>query len=95
MEEAVPESPVPDSAGHYYFRHRQGNTSLADLEGAKFSSLQEAEGEAISSLREIIAALLLTTDIMIWDGAIEIINEGGEVLKTVTYLAAARVPERR
>jgi hypothetical protein len=97
MAEAVPnqitEPPVPERAERFYFRHRQGDTSVDDLEGAEFPSLQEAAGEAVSSLREIIAAMLLTTDVMVWDGAIEIINESGQVLKTVTYIAAAGVPD--
>jgi hypothetical protein len=94
LDTAAKSDPGAGPIGRYYFRHRQGTVSVADLEGAEFSSLEAAECEAISSLREIIAGMLLTIDEMLWDGAIEIVSETGEVLRTVTYLVAAGVPDR-
>jgi hypothetical protein len=97
MAEAAPNATgasqgTPAQAERYFFRHRQGTTTFTDSEGSEFANLPEAEHEAISSLREIIASMLLTSDEMAWDGAIEIVNEHGDVLLTVTYLQAAGVP---
>jgi hypothetical protein len=97
MVEIAPDSdpnPQLDSgqAKRYFFQHRQGDTSHIDHEGAEFATLGEAEHEAVRSVREIIASMLMAEGEVEWDGSIEIISDAGDVLRTVTYLNAANVP---
>jgi hypothetical protein len=80
-------------AQHYFFNHRDSDGYASDEEGASFISLAEAIAEARRSACEMISEKLLTGDRLDWHSVIEIVDETGKIVSTLTYLDAARVPQ--
>ncbi len=68
----------------YYFQIVERNAVLDDLEGAELLSLQDAKREAERAIREI-AAEHLQTESRLELTSIQIRNETGETVASVTY----------
>lgn len=68
----------------YYFQIVERNAVLDDLDGAELASLQDARREAERAIREI-AAEHLQTESRLELTSIQIRNEAGEIIASVTY----------
>jgi len=85
--------PEPELTQHYFFNHRDSDGCANDVEGASFVSLKEAIAEARRSACEMISEKLLTGEKLDWHSVIEIVDETGHLVSTLTYLDAAQVPK--
>ncbi|MFN7103659.1 MAG: DUF6894 family protein [Pseudorhizobium sp.] len=73
----------------YYFHIREGDALEQDVEGAEFACHEDAEREAMSSAREMVAEAVLHDEII--DGkAFEIAVEDGTVIATVSFISVIR-----
>ncbi|PYE35088.1 hypothetical protein C8J35_103546 [Rhizobium sp. PP-F2F-G38] len=68
----------------YYFQIVERNAVLDDLDGAELASLQDARREAERAIREI-AAEHLQIESRLELTSIQIRNEAGETIASVTY----------
>ncbi|MEH6692865.1 MAG: hypothetical protein V7774_16885 [Pseudorhizobium pelagicum] len=73
----------------YYFHIREGGVLERDNEGADFACHEDAQQEAMSSAREMVAEAVLRDEII--DGrAFEITEEDGTIIATVPFVSVIR-----
>lgn len=68
----------------YFFNLRRNDTLIEDIEGSEYDTLRAAYEDAVESVREMVAELVLKGEPI--DGeALEIANVQGDVLASVSY----------
>ncbi|WP_029620200.1 DUF6894 family protein [Pseudorhizobium marinum] len=73
----------------YYFHIREGGVLERDIEGADFACHEDAQQEAMSSAREMVAEAVLRDEII--DGrAFEITAEDDTIIATVPFVSVIR-----
>jgi hypothetical protein len=77
-----------------YFLHVRDGIDAVDREGSEFPDLAAARSEAIEGLRQILAQEVLTGT-MFTDGVVNIADEFGGHLETVTCKAALMIVNTR
>jgi hypothetical protein len=74
----------------YFFHLRRNGETILDPDGTVLASHDEAYRAAVLEARELIVRILSSDDSVPFDDGIEIADENGLVVHTVTFEAAMR-----
>jgi hypothetical protein len=72
----------------YFFHLRRSGTVILDPEGRKLAGIDEARREAVLDARELIIGLLRADKPVPMNDSIDVGDECGDVLYTVTFAEA-------